>query len=106
MAREALFNPTKPIVAELCANIVRMDADFSLTPFDSEKSRAGAKMSNVEQQEKLPAYSPRRLRLVSGARDGEAGAVSERLNHGGAEGAKPKPDFVASLLVSLNERRA
>ena len=30
---EALINYAKPIVAELRANMVRVDADFSSTPF-------------------------------------------------------------------------
>jgi threonyl-tRNA synthetase len=39
---EALINYAKPIVAELRANMVRVDADFSATPFK-------AKISNAEQ---------------------------------------------------------
>jgi len=39
---EALINYAKPIVAELRANVVRVDADFSATPFK-------AKISNAEQ---------------------------------------------------------
>src|ERR1044071_878313 len=41
---EALINYAKPIVAELRANMVRVDSDFSATPFkakiaDAEKTR-------------------------------------------------------------------
>jgi threonyl-tRNA synthetase len=39
---EALINYAKPIVAELRTNMVRVDADFSATPFK-------AKISNAEQ---------------------------------------------------------
>jgi hypothetical protein len=45
---EALINYAKPIVAELRANMVRVDSDFSATPFNSDKSRAGAKIANAE----------------------------------------------------------
>ena len=47
---EALINYAKPIVAELRANMVRVDSDFSATPFK-------AKISHAEQQKKLPAFS-------------------------------------------------
>ena len=66
---EALINYAKPIVAELRANMVRVDSDFSATPFK-------AKISNAEQ---LRVHTM----LVIGGRDMEAGAVSVRLHHGG-----------------------
>ena len=44
---EALITDAKPIVAELRANMVRVDADFSATPFK-------AKISNVERRESFP----------------------------------------------------
>jgi threonyl-tRNA synthetase len=44
-----MINYAKPILAELRANMVRVDADFSATPFNSDESRAGAKISNAEQ---------------------------------------------------------
>src|SRR5688572_6638323 len=59
---EALINYAQPIVAELRANMVRVDADFSATPFK-------AKIANAEQGGKFPASSRRRLRLVIGGRD-------------------------------------
>ncbi|HLP77158.1 MAG TPA: threonine--tRNA ligase, partial [Candidatus Paceibacterota bacterium] len=59
---EALINYAKPIVAELRANMVRVDTDFSATPFK-------AKISNAEQ---LRVHTM----LVIGGRDMEAGAVS------------------------------
>ena len=58
---EALINYAKPIVAELRANMVRVDADYSATPFK-------AKISNAEQ---LRVHTM----LVIGGRDMEAGAV-------------------------------
>ncbi|NOS68352.1 MAG: threonine--tRNA ligase [Verrucomicrobia bacterium] len=89
---EALINYAKPIVAELRANMVRVDADFSATPFK-------AKISNAEQ---LRVHTM----LVIGGRDMEAGAVSVRLHHGGPQGAKPKAEVVADILAGIKERRA
>jgi len=88
---EALINYAKPIVAELRANMVRVDSDFSATPFK-------AKISNAEQ---LRVHTM----LVSGGRDMEAGAVSVRLHHGGPQGAKAKAEVVADILASIKERR-
>ena len=68
---EALINYAKPIEAELRANMVRVDADFSATPFK-------AKISNAEQ---LRVHAM----LVIGGRDMEAGAVNVRLRHGGPQ---------------------
>ena len=56
-----MINNAKPIVGELRANQVRVDSDFSATPFK-------AKISNVEQ---LRVHTT----LVIGGRDMEAGAV-------------------------------
>lgn len=89
---EALINYAKPIVNELRANMVRVDADFSATPFK-------AKISNAEQ---LRVHTM----LVIGGRDMEAGAVSVRLHHGGPQGAKPKGEIIADILASIKERRA
>ena len=94
-----MINYAKPIVAELRANMVRVDADYSATPFNSDKSRARAKISNAEQ---LRVHTM----LVIGGRDMEAGAVSVRLHHGGPQGAKPKVEVVADILASIRERRA
>ena len=82
----------QPIVAELRANMVRVDSDFSATPFK-------AKISNAEQ---LRVHTM----LVIGGRDMEAGAVSVRLHHGGPQGAKPKAEVVAEILGAIKERRA
>jgi threonyl-tRNA synthetase len=89
---EALINYAKPIVAELRANMVRVDSDFSATPFK-------AKISNAEQ---LRVHTM----LVIGGRDMEAGQVSVRLHHGGPQGAKPKAEVVADILASIKELRA
>jgi threonyl-tRNA synthetase len=89
---EALINYAKPIVTELRANMVRVDADFSATPFK-------AKIANAEQ---LRVHTM----LVIGGRDMEAGAVSVRLHHGGPQGAKPKAEVIADILASIKERRA
>jgi threonyl-tRNA synthetase len=88
----ALINYAQPIVAELRANMVRVDSDFSATPFK-------AKISNAEQ---LRVHTM----LVIGGRDMEAGQVSVRLHHGGPQGAKPKGEVVAEILASIKERRA
>ena len=65
----ALIDYAQFIVNELRANMVRVDADFSATPFK-------AKISNAEQMRV-------RMMLVIGGRDLEAGAVSVRIHHGG-----------------------
>ena len=89
---EALISYAKPIVDELRANMVRVDADYSATPFK-------AKISNAEQ---LRVHTM----LVIGGRDLEAAAVSVRLHHGGPQGAKPKAEVVAEILASIRELRA
>ncbi len=88
----ALIDYAQPIVNELRANMVRVDSDFSATPFK-------AKISNAEQ---LRVHTM----LVIGGRDMESGAVSVRLHHGGPQGAKPKAEVVADILASIKERRA
>jgi threonyl-tRNA synthetase len=87
----ALIDYAKPIVNELRANMVRVDADFSATPFK-------AKIADAEQQRV-------HTMLVIGPRDVEAGAVSVRLHHGGPQGAKPKADVIATILAAIKERR-
>ncbi|MDD5138736.1 MAG: hypothetical protein PHY43_00575 [Verrucomicrobiales bacterium] len=42
---EALINYAQPIVAELRANMVRVDADFSATPFKAKIANAGVASS-------------------------------------------------------------
>ncbi len=82
----------QPIVNELCANRVRVDADFSTTPFK-------AKIANAEQ---LRVH----IMLVIGERDMESGAVSVRPHHGGQQGAKPKAALIANILTGNKERWA
>ena len=88
---QALIDYAQPIVNELRANVVRVEADFSATPFK-------AKISNAEQ---LRVHTM----LVIGGRDMGAGAVSVRLHYGGPQGAKPKADAVADILAAIRERR-
>ena len=88
----ALIAYAQPIVNELRANMVRVDADFSATPFKAK----------VADAEKLRVHTM----LIIGGRDMEAGAVSVRLHHGGPQGAKPKAEVVADILAAIRERRA
>ncbi len=88
----ALIEYAKPLVTELRANMVRVEADFSATPIK-------AKIADAEQTRV-------HTMLVIGGRDMEAGAVSVRLHHGGPQGAKPKAEAVANILASIRERRA
>ena len=84
---EALINYSKPIVAELRANMVRVDGDFSATQFKAKIANAG----------QLRVHTM----LVIGGRDLEAGTVSVRLHHGGPQGAKPKAEVVADILAGM-----
>ena len=106
---EALINYAKPIVAELRANMVRVDSDFSATPFKAKISNAGTWRSfpppHVGGYGSSPAFAALRRGSVGG-RDMEAGAVSVRLHHGGPQGAKPKGEVVADILAAIRERRA
>jgi threonyl-tRNA synthetase len=88
----ALADYAQPIVNELRANQVRVDSDFSATPFKAKI--AGA--------EKLRVHTM----LIIGGKDMEAGDVSVRLHHGGPQGAKPKGEVVAEILAKIRERRA
>jgi threonyl-tRNA synthetase len=73
---EALIAYAQPIVAELRANMVRVDADFSATPFKG-------KIANAEQGGARLLTSRLAGTLAPPARDLEAGAVNVRLHHGG-----------------------
>ena len=85
---DSLINYAQPIVAELRANMVRVGADNSATPFK-------AKIADAEK--------PRvHTMLVIGGRDMEAGRVSVRLHHGGPQGAKPKAEVAANILGASN----
>ena len=72
------------LLNKLRTNMVRVDTDFSATPFK-------AKISNAEQ---LRVYTM----LVIGGRDMAAGAVSVRLHGKGPQGAKPNAEVVADIL--------
>jgi threonyl-tRNA synthetase len=88
----ALIEYAKGIVTELRANMVRVESDFSATPFKAK----------IADAEKTRVHTM----LVIGGRDMEAGAVSVRLHHGGPQGAKPKAEVVADILAGIKERRA
>ncbi|HTB85190.1 MAG TPA: threonine--tRNA ligase [Candidatus Sulfotelmatobacter sp.] len=88
----ALIEYAKGIVTELRANMVRVESDFSATPFKAK----------IADAEKTRVHTM----LVIGGRDMEAGAVSVRLHHGGPQGAKPKAEVVADILSSIKERKA
>ncbi len=88
----ALIDYAKPIVHELRANMVRVDTDFTATPFKAK----------IADAEKTRVHTM----LVIGGRDMEAGAVSVRLHHGGPQGAKPKAEVIADILANIKERRA
>ncbi len=87
-----LIDYAQPIVNELRANLVRVDSDFSATPFKAK----------IADAEKLRVHTM----LIIGARDMEAGNVSVRLHHGGPQGAKPKAEVIAQILADIKERKA
>jgi threonyl-tRNA synthetase len=87
-----LIEYAKGIVTELRANMVRVESDFSATPFKAK----------IADAEKTRVHTM----LVIGGRDVEAGNVSVRLHHGGPQGAKPKAQVVAEILASIKERKA
>ncbi|HNT13464.1 MAG TPA: threonine--tRNA ligase [Verrucomicrobiota bacterium] len=87
----ALIDYAQPIVNELRANMVRVDSDFSATPFKAK----------IADAEKLRVHTM----LIIGGKDMEAGNVSVRLDHGGPQGAKPKAEVVAKILADIKERR-
>jgi threonyl-tRNA synthetase len=88
----ALIEYAKGIVTELRANMVRVEADYSATPFKAK----------IADAEKTRVHTM----LVIGGRDMEAGQISVRLHHGGPQGAKPKAEVIADILASIKERRA
>ena len=88
----ALIDYAKPIVNELRANMVRVDADFSATPFKAK----------IADAEKLRVHTM----LIIGGKDMEVGNVSVRLHHGGPQGAKPKAEVEASILTAIKDRKA
>jgi threonyl-tRNA synthetase len=85
------------LLNKLRANMVRVDTDFSATPFK-------AKISNAEQLRVHPADAG----LVIGGRDPAVRdrPVSVRLHGKGPQGAKPKGEVVADIIAAIKERRA
>ena len=81
-----------PPAAELRANCVCTDGDYSSDPMKAK----------IAEAEKARVHTM----LVIGGRDMEAGNVSVRLHHVGPQGAKPKAEVVADILASIKERRA
>jgi threonyl-tRNA synthetase len=88
----ALQAYAQPIVNELRANMVRVESDFSATPFKAK----------IADAEKTRVHTM----LVIGGRDMESGNVSVRLHHGGPQGAKTKAEVIADILAKIKERRA
>ena len=88
----ALIEYAKGIVTELRANMVRVESDFSATPFKAK----------IADAEKTRVHTM----LVIGGRDMESGQVSVRLHAGGPQGAKPKAEVMAEILANIKERRA
>jgi threonyl-tRNA synthetase len=88
----ALVDYAKAITAELRANFVRVDGDYSPNPVKAKI--ADAETAKVHTM------------LVVGQRDLEAGAVSVRLHGKGNVGAKSKAEVVADILAAIRERRA
>ncbi len=87
----ALQEYAKPIVNELRANMVRVEADFSANPVKAKI--ADAETARVHTM------------LVIGGRDLEAGNVSVRLHSGGPQGAKPKAEVVTEILAAIKARK-
>jgi threonyl-tRNA synthetase len=88
---EPLVNYAKAIVAELRANFVRVEADFSSNKINGK----------IQDAEKAKVHTM----LVIGGRDLDAGNVSVRLHGKGNIGAKPKGEVVADILAAIKERR-
>jgi threonyl-tRNA synthetase len=89
---EPLLAYAKAISQELRSNFVRVVNDFGSDPVK-------AKIANAEQAKV-------HTMLVIGGRDLEAGNVSVRLHSKGPQGAKPKAEVVADILVAIRERKA
>jgi threonyl-tRNA synthetase len=89
---EPLVSYAKGIVAELRANMVRVEADFSSNKINGK----------IQDAEKARVHTM----LVIGNRDREAGNVSVRVHGKGNLGARPKAEVVADILAAIRERRA
>jgi threonyl-tRNA synthetase len=89
---EPLVNYAKQIVAELRANFVRCESDFSSNKINGK----------IQEAEQAKVHTM----LVIGGRDMEAGNISVRLHGKGNVGAKPKGEVMADILSAIKERRA
>jgi threonyl-tRNA synthetase len=89
---EPLVNYAKAIVAELRANQVRAEGEYSNDKINGK----------IQQAELAKVHTM----LVVGSRDMQAGAVSVRVHGKGSLGAKPKAEVVADILAAVRERRA
>ena len=89
---EPLVNYAKAIVAELRANQVRAEGEYSNDKINGK----------IQQAELAKVHTM----LVVGSRDMQAGAVSVRVHGKGSLGAKPKAEVVADILAAIRERRA
>jgi threonyl-tRNA synthetase len=87
-----LVNYAKGIVAELRANLVRAEGDFSNDKINGK----------IQQAELAKVHTM----LVVGPRDMQAGAVSVRVHGKGSLGAKPRAEVIADIVASIRERRA
>ena len=81
----------KQIVAELRANFVRAESDFSSNKINGK----------IQEAEQAKVHTM----LVIGGRDMDAGNVSVRLHGKGNLGARPKADVIADILAAIKERR-
>jgi threonyl-tRNA synthetase len=89
---EPLVAYGKTIVAELRANFVRAEADFSTNKINGK----------IQEAEKARVHTM----LVIGQRDLQAGAVSVRVHGKGNIGVKPKAEVIADIVAAIRERRA
>src|SRR5437667_813414 len=88
---EALVNYAKAIVAELRANFVRVEEDYSTNKINGK----------IQDAEKAKVHTM----LVIGGRDREAGNVSVRVHGKGNLGAKPKAEVISEILAAIRRRR-
>jgi threonyl-tRNA synthetase len=89
---DPLVSYAKAIVAELRANFVRAEGDYSTNKINGK----------IQEAERAKVHTM----LVIGPRDMQANAVSVRLHGKGSVGAKPKGEAVAEILQAIRERRA
>jgi len=88
---EPLVSYAEAIVAELRANFVRVEEDYSTNKINGK----------IQDAEKAKVHTM----LVIGGRDREAGNVSVRLHGKGNLGAKPKAEVISEILAAIRERR-